>query len=56
MPLALTGLILGALLGGFTAWRRKGNVLDIAQYAAGFGILFALIGLVLAITVFRIAT
>lgn len=56
MPLAIAGLIVGALWGAFLARRRKGRALDMAQYAAGFGILFALIGLVLAVTIFRVAT
>jgi len=32
------GFGIGAVLGVFSAWRRKGNVLDMLQYAAGFGI------------------
>ncbi|MGR3501131.1 hypothetical protein [Pseudaestuariivita sp.] len=55
MPLALTGLALGALLGAFVAWRRKGKITDILQYAAGYGIFFALIGMIAAITIFRMA-
>lgn len=43
--------IAGALLGGITAKRRKGNKADIAQYAVGYAILFALIGLILTIVV-----
>lgn len=53
MPLALTGLVLGALFGGYTAWRRKGNRLDIAQYAAVYAIMFALFGLIIAIVIYR---
>ncbi|WP_165586918.1 hypothetical protein [Pseudaestuariivita atlantica] len=56
MPFALTGLVLGAIWGGLTAYRRKGKLVDILQYAAGFGILFALIGLTLSVTIFRIAS
>jgi uncharacterized membrane protein YeaQ/YmgE (transglycosylase-associated protein family) len=44
---------IGALIGGFTARRRRGNRKDIAQYAAGYGIFFALIGLVVTIVIDR---
>ena len=37
------GFILGAALGGFTAMRRKGNLLDIMQYIAGYGIAFGIL-------------
>jgi hypothetical protein len=39
--------------GGFLARRRKGNRLDIAQYAAGFAIFGALLGLVVTIVIGR---
>ena len=45
--------IIGALVGGLTARKRGGNRLDIAQYAAGYGIVFALLGLLLTITLHR---
>ena len=41
----LAGLLFGALWGGWLAHRRKGSRLDIAQYAAAFGIAFAILGL-----------
>ena len=41
----LAGLLLGALWGGWLAHKRKGSRLDIAQYAAAFGIAFAILGL-----------
>ena len=44
----LSGL-LGAILGAAIARKRRGKGLDIVQYAAGYGILFALIGLILTI-------
>ncbi|MEO9824390.1 MAG: apolipoprotein acyltransferase [Paracoccaceae bacterium] len=37
--------VFGAVLGGITAKRRGGNRLDIAQYAAGFAIAFAILGM-----------
>ncbi|MHA6343901.1 apolipoprotein acyltransferase [Roseivivax sp. CAU 1761] len=46
--------LLGAVIGGLTARRRKGSGADIAQYAAVYGILFALIGLVLTIALEKI--
>ncbi|ETX30723.1 apolipoprotein acyltransferase [Roseivivax isoporae] len=47
--IVILGALLGAVIGGMTAKRRKGNRLDIAQYAAGYAILFALVGLVATI-------
>ncbi len=41
----LIAALLGAGLGGITAWRRRGDRLDIAQYAVGFAIFFALLSL-----------
>ena len=51
--IVLLGAMLGAVTGGLTARGRGGNRLDIAQYAAGFGIAFALIGLVVTIIIDR---
>ena len=48
----LSGLF-GAILGAAIARKRRGKGLDMAQYAAGYGILFALIGLILTIIVDR---
>ncbi|MFC2969060.1 apolipoprotein acyltransferase [Acidimangrovimonas pyrenivorans] len=52
--IVIAGLVLGALYGGFLARRRKGSGLDIAQYAAGYGILFAILGLFVTIIVERL--
>ena len=49
----LFGLI-GATIGGVTAKRRKGRAADIAQYAAAYGILFTIVGLMLTIFVERV--
>ena len=50
--LTALGLASGALWGAVRARKRGGNRLDILQYAAGFGIAFALLatftGIVLA--------
>jgi hypothetical protein len=48
------GLILGAILGGVTAKRRGGAPLDIAQYAAGYGILFCIIGVAITVALNRL--
>ncbi|SHE57902.1 hypothetical protein SAMN05444279_104152 [Ruegeria intermedia] len=45
--------IAGAILGALTARRRKGSGADIAQYAAGYGIAFALLGLVASLILVR---
>lgn len=47
---------IGAIVGGLTARRRKGNRLDIAQYAAGYAIAFALVGLILTVLIDRAAS
>ncbi len=49
------GLVLGALLGGLIAKRRGGKPADIAQYAAAYGIAFAILGLFLSIAIERLA-
>ncbi|MCL4189915.1 MAG: hypothetical protein KJZ85_20140 [Rhodobacteraceae bacterium] len=43
--IVLAGMLTGALWGAGVARRRQGNGLDIAQYAAAYGILFGLVGL-----------
>ena len=48
----LSGLF-GAILGAAIARRRRGKGLDMAQYAAGYGILFALMGLIITIIIDR---
>lgn len=44
MIVIVVGLI-GAVYGGLLAKRRKGKPADIAQYAAGYGLAFAIVGL-----------
>lgn len=53
MTIALIGLVLGAVLGWFRAGRAKGNRLDRLQYAAVYGIIFGLLGFIIAIIVVR---
>ncbi len=45
--------ILGAILGALTARKRNGTGADMAQYAAGYGIAFGLIGLILSLFLVR---
>ena len=46
----------GALFGARAAKKRSGRAADIAQYSAAYGILFALIGLVLTIIADRMVS
>ncbi len=43
--IVLAGLLGGGAWGAWLARSRKGNRADMAQYAAGFGIAFGLLGL-----------
>lgn len=54
MIVLIAGLV-GAFLGVAAARRRKGNRLDMAQYAAGYGIAFMIAGLFLTLLVNRLA-
>ena len=45
--------LFGIVLGGYRAKKSGGNRKDMAQYAAGFGIAFALIGMVIAVILDR---
>jgi len=51
--IVLGAALLGAIIGGMTAARRKGGKLDIAQYAAGYAIAFALLGLFATLFIHR---
>ncbi|SEP55195.1 hypothetical protein [Thalassovita taeanensis] len=53
--IVILGAILGAFFGALLAYRRKGRRLDMLQYAAGYAILFMIIGLFLTIFVHRAA-
>lgn len=46
----IAGLVIGAAIGARTALKRGGRKLDALQYAAGYGIAFALLGM--AVTLF----
>ena len=51
--LALLGLVGGAGGGVWLAKKRGGKRLDLLQYAAGFGIFWGIVGLVLTIFLAR---
>ncbi|WP_298847723.1 hypothetical protein [uncultured Ruegeria sp.] len=54
MVVVLGMAILGAILGALTAKKRNGNGADMAQYATGYGIAFALVGLVISLVLVRL--
>ena len=49
--IVIAAVICGAILGALTARRREGTGLDMAQYAAGYGIAFGVLGLFLSIAI-----
>jgi hypothetical protein len=49
----IAAAVLGILLGVLSARRNKGNMLDQLQYGAGFGIAFALVGVIVTIVLSR---
>lgn len=51
--IVLAGAVIGVALGVFTARRHGGKAADMAQYAAGFGIAFTLLGLFATIVIER---
>ena len=48
----LSGLV-GAIIGALIARRRKGRLLDVAQYAGAYFLAFAIIGLLVNIMILR---
>ncbi len=52
----LGALLIGVGLGIRTARKRNGNRLDMAQYAAGYGIAFTLLGILVTIIIERTIT
>ncbi|WP_203232331.1 hypothetical protein [Gemmobacter caeruleus] len=51
--IVITAAIFGALLGVLRARHHGGSGLDMAQWGAGFAILFAVIGLIVTIVIAR---
>ncbi len=45
--------LLGAILGGLTARKRKGSGADIAQYAVVYAIAFGLLGMIATLLLHR---
>jgi outer membrane lipoprotein SlyB len=54
--IVIFGALAGAMLGGLTAARRKGNRLDIAQYAFVYAVACALLGLIVTIAIEKLIT
>ncbi|MGB3687741.1 MAG: apolipoprotein acyltransferase [Jannaschia helgolandensis] len=52
--LPLITAAIGALLGGFTAYRRNGNGFDIAQWAAVWALMGAIVGVLGIIVLTRL--
>ena len=53
MLVVLGMAIVGAILGVLTARKHNGSGADMAQYAAGYGIAFALVGLIITLILVR---
>ena len=51
--IVIAAAIIGALIGGFTARKRGGNRLDIAQYAAGYALAFIIVGMIATLLIDR---
>ncbi len=54
MIYTIAGLF-GIALGAYRAKQNGGNLADMAQYAAGFGIAFLLIGFIITLIIHRMA-
>ncbi len=52
--IVIAGFVIGVLLGLRAARKRGGNRLDMLQYGAVHGLIFALLGLFLAILIDRL--
>lgn len=52
--IVMIALLIGVLVGIFRARQLGGGPADMAQYAAGFGLLFAAVGLIVAIAILRL--
>ncbi|CUH88608.1 hypothetical protein PH5382_02547 [Phaeobacter sp. CECT 5382] len=53
--IVIAAVLLGVLLGAFTARKRGGNTADMVQYGAVYGIGFAIIGIIATIVIHRMA-
>ncbi|MEI4231763.1 hypothetical protein [Roseovarius sp. D22-M7] len=52
----LIGAVLGAIIGAWIAWRRKGKLPDILLYGVVFALLFALGTLFATLILYRVTT
>lgn len=48
------GAFIGALLGVYSARKRGGNRLDMAQYAAGYALAFSVVGVIAVVILQRV--
>ena len=53
--IVIASALIGAVLGVWQAHRKNGNRLDMAQYGAIFALIFAVLGVFLAIYLDRLA-
>ncbi|WP_317054479.1 hypothetical protein [Roseovarius rhodophyticola] len=53
--IVILGAILGAALGAFVAYRRKGKMADILQYAFVYCLIFTLAGLFATLIIHRMS-
>jgi hypothetical protein len=51
--LVIGGLVIGAGIGAYIARKRGGKLADIAQYAAGYGLAFTLLGTIATLAIHR---
>lgn len=51
--IVILGLLLGAALGALNAKRQGGRTADMLQYGAGYGVAFAILGLIITIAIDR---
>jgi len=54
--LTIAGILAGAIWGGYLARRRRGNRLDIMQYAVSSGIAFGLLAFIVSLFIMRITS
>ena len=53
--IVILAILAGAALGAWRARQRRGNRLDMAQWAAGYGVLFGLVAMLVSIVLTRMA-
>ena len=51
--IVIAAALLGIVIGGLTAYRRKGNRLDILHYATGFALAFVVVGMIATVIIDR---